>query len=966
MSRATVLLLAVLGTLLLAVPAHAVTKAGIAVKDATWHVGASAGQFTDDTGPMGTDKQGERTFDPHLHTTKKRISDGVALKTSTRALVMQDGQGDKVAIVSTDLYLPQDFLVRRVAGILAQHDLTTTGPKTGITYENLAVTASHNHMTPYYSTPGWGTAIFQDVFDLRFFEYMAQQMASAVITANKSMVPVRMGGATRTFDAIQSHTYGPQVGDDGTPAGQPRDHTTRQLSVVALEDVTDPRRPRPFANWVVFGVHPEYSMWGSDLINGDITHAAARMVDRELQTTSLFTQRETGASGPHNGAQVHAPETRRDFHDEGTAQMDRAARLLADAITATLKDIKTGTPERKSAHQPWTSDFDIATASKNFLPPATRPYPGVSNCNTASLFHGDPRLPILGLPDCARTNNPPSPAPKELGEPSRQVTAITKPLTSPMYEQLKEAGVPVPESYSGAALTAVEEQNSVHMMAIKLGGIAVTVCPCEQFTDTALNIESRLDKVEGNLWKGWDWTAQKTPAGRDWCVVGGTGSGQSWTCADPRNPRADLAPISDLLYRRMRAQINNDAKGWETDLATLGSEAEPADPAKIKGNFTHEEFADKGYNLVLAVGMGNDYWGYTPEYRDMRAFDHYRKALNGLGPHGADFLATRLSRMAAGLNGSSVALTGLETAREAVDVATAPEQARAFTVANGLGELARAYTPVYEATLPADGGTPGATDQPADVERFGAAHFAWIGGSNYTDLPDVRVERLERGQWRTYGDMHGDVQLMVDFPKFDELPAYRQGAFQWRWTAAFEAFSSDVRQPDARGTMRRSTPGGTFRFVVEGKHRGAQGAAPTPYSVTSEPFRVSPWRGVPVEDFRVDPSGTVSFSAPAFDYPRSYTSPFRYIKENQRTQDGQFYCRQCTFRPWALTGEVERAEVRFRHPSGTERTVEMQRVGTRFVSKSELGDGWTAVVEPGAVQDAFGNTNGSATPELRR
>ena len=955
MSRATLLFSSLLCFLLFAAPASA-NKVGIAVKDATWHVGASAGQFTDDTGPV-TDDQ---TVDPHLHTTKKRISDGVALKTSTRALLIEDKQGDRVAIVSTDLYLPQDFLTRRVAMLLSQHDLLTTGPKTGITYENLAITASHNHQTPYYSTPGWGTAIFQDVFDLRFYDYMAQQMAGAVISANKKMRPTRMGGATRTFDAIQSHTYGPQVGDDGTPAGQPSSHTTRQLSVVRFDDISNPRKPKPYAHWVVLGVHPEFSMWGSDLINGDITHAAARMVDRELKTTSLFTQRETGASGPHNNKQVHPAETRRDFHDEGSAQMDRAARLFADAIKATLEDIETGTPERKSAFQPFVTDWDVATASKHFAPPATRPYPGVSNCNTASLFHGDPRIPILGLPDCARTNDPPE-NPPLIGEVSQQVTGVYKPYTSPMYDQLKEAGIPVPESYSGTALTAVEETNAVHMMAIKLGGIVATICPCEQFTDTALNLETRLDKVKGNIWKGWDWAKQKTPSGRDWCVPG---EGGTWTCANPRNPSTDLAPISDETYRRFRAQINNDAKGWETDLATLGSEAEPKDPSKIKGNFTHEEFPDNGYNLVLAVGMGNDYWGYTPEYRDMRSFDHYRKALNGLGLHGADFLATRLGRMAASLNGATVTLEPLETAREGLDTVFLAEQARATAVANGLGEIARAYKPVYEATLPADGGEPGATDQPKDITRFGAAFFSWIGGSNYSDLPDVRVERKVDGKWQRYGDMHGDVQLMVDFPTADQLIAYEQGTFEWRWTASFEAFSSDVTQPDAKRVMRDSTPAGTYRFRVLGHHRPSRGSAPFKYEVASEPFKVAPWGGIPVEGFRVDDAGTVSFADAKLDYPDTYESPFRYIQNNMRIQDGQRYCQRCTFRPWADFGAIEEAEVLFRHKNGQERTVEMRRSGGRWVSKSELGDGWTAVIPAGGARDAYGNSNASASAEL--
>src|SRR3712207_7686647 len=46
-----------------------------------------------------------------------------------------------------------------------------------------------------------------------------------------------------------------------------------------------------------------------------------------------------------------------------------------------------------------------------------------------------------------------------------------------------------PESYFGAAFTGVEETAAVHLMALRLGDIAATFCPCEQFTDGALNIQ---------------------------------------------------------------------------------------------------------------------------------------------------------------------------------------------------------------------------------------------------------------------------------------------------------------------------------------------------------------------------------------------------------------------------------------------------------------------------------------------
>jgi len=957
MKRSTPLLLSLLLTLVCSTTAFAANKAGVAVKDATWHVGASGGQFADDTGPVTE----EDTFDPSLHSTKKRISDGVGLRTSTRALVFEDREGDRVAIVSTDLYLPQDFLVRRVAKLLEEHDATTTGPKTGITYEKLAVTASHNHNTPYYSTPGWGTAIFQDVYDLRFYDYMARQIAGAVIEASKAMVPVRMGGATRTFNEIQSHTYGPKVGDDGTPAGQPYSHTTQKLSVVRLDDITNPRNPKPFAHWVVFGVHPEYT-WGYDLINGDITHAAARMVDRELRTTSVFTQRETGSSGPHKDERVHNATKRREFQDNGFNNLDRAARLLADGIKATLKDIENNTPQHANAFQPFVTDFDVASVSKHFSPPATRPYPGVSNCNTASLFHGDPRVPVLGLPDCARTSDPPDPAPSQIGDLTRPVTEAYKPITSPMYDQLKEAGVPIPESYSGTALTAVEETNAVHLMAIKLGGIVATICPCEQFTDTALNLETRLDRVAGNIWKGFDWAATKTPTGRNWCVPGTGLNVGKWSCANPQSPASDLPPITDTTYRRFRAQINNDAAGWETDLATLGSEAEPANPALIKGNFTHEEFPANGYNLVLAVGMANDYWGYTPEYREMRSADHYRKALNGLGLHGADFLATRLGRMGASLNGGS------PVALSALDQAMLVEQARASTTANGLGEIAEAYTPVYDAAQPADGGTPGPVAEPVDVTRFGAAHFSWTGGSNYIDLPDVVVERRVGSLWLPYGDTTGDIQLMVGFPKVDQLQEVREGAFEWKWTASFEAFASDVAQADAQGVARDATPAGLYRFRVSGHHRAEQGGKPAPYGFRSREFTVAPWDGLSVRDLRVDSDGAVSFEAPVVAYPDSYASPFRYIENRRTTEErGEQYCPRCAFRPWADSGTLDAARVTITAADGTPRTVAaLPGADGRWRTAATLAAGERARIAAGGLTDRYGNVNGTASAQVSR
>lgn len=1001
-----------------------VVRAGVASVDASWHLGASGGQFAAHQFPPGSSgAPGEEVLegeapdglpeqeyvDPFLHATRKEPTRGLQSRIVTRALVVDGTNGTRVAVVGNDLYLPNDLVNRRVAQLLAEHDRAVQagladGPVTGIGEDNLAITASHNHNSAFYSTPSWGTWVFQDVVDLRFYEYIAERMARAVVDATAELRPVRIGAATVPFNEIQAHTIGPEIADDGTPAGQPFSHTTGQLTVVRVDDLTDPANPTPYANWVTLGLHPEWT-WGYDMFSGDVTHAAMRIIDRELGTTTVMSQRETGSSGPHKDLRVHEPEARREFQESGWQQLDVGARLWADAVHRAYEAIETGAPTAPyDPHDPRTdgppielvpfgSDLEVEVSSARFAPPWTRPVPGISNCNTASLFHGNVQVPVLGLPDC----NDDAAA---VGEPVVEATPFEE---RAIYDQLKAAGVPVPESYFGTSFTAVEETAAVHLMVMRIGDIAATFCPCEQFTDAALNIQTRLDDVEDNVWAGWDWTTQTTPTGRDFCVQN---EDTTWTCADPRYFREatwpDLPPITDLEYRRMRAQVNNDAEGWE-DLANattdLGGEAEPADPEQIRGNFTHREVtgygAESGYGLTIAVGMANDYFGYTPSYREMRSHDHYRKALNGLGLHGADYLATRLVRMAAELNG------GEAVEPSPLDLAYQAESWRARAVSQGLGELARAHTAAYEPTLPADGGTPQVVDQPDDVTRFDGAVVRFVGGSTWTDLPRVRVERLVDGRWVTHADQSGEVQTEAAFPAPSDLPDFAAGEFTWEWTASWEAMVSQVPLPDASGTVRRATPAGTYRFVVDGQRRTAPGDQVEDYHLATDPFRVEPWDGITVEDVQVDggevvvdvgPTTTEDFDGRTWvfgeiDYPngwawdeamttvadnRELTEKGHHGEHGERvfyryregTADDQPYCLFCRFQPWVEQGPAEQVVVSVERRNGTVDRVAAAREGGRWVARTGLRPFDRVSVAAGDVVDAWGNTNGTASEEV--
>lgn len=993
-------------------PAPAQVRAGASKVDSTWHVGASAGQYASDGVSVG-----DHGVDPHTLSTRRSPSYGIQGREWVRALVVEGSNGKRFALVANDLYIPQDLVNRRVAQLLADHDRDvllglTPGPVTGIDESNMTISVSHSHSSPYYSTPSWGVWAFQDVFDIRFFEHIAGKMAQAVIEAASDMRPVRMGAAASPFTKLKRHSFGPAIANDGTPAGYPQTDVDGVLNVVRFDDMTDPSSPQPLANWVVFGLHPEM-LDGNDLLTGEYVNTMYRFVDREVGGITLFSQNDTGTAEPARNADAHAPGERQEFSHREYAQMERAARTLADAVIQSYRDVATvssgGSPALAAQVEHFATLFPVGVKDLRFAPPGTRLFPTVSSCRTDKTFDGNPGVPIVGLPDCEFPFGNGGSAPNWPFEPG-----VT-------YDMLKATGIPVPDNISAPSYTGLQETLQVHLQAVRLGNLGITVCPCEQWADQSRNIRSRLNTLGGDFWFGWDWTSNYTQAGwepgRNYAneVLGfcSQNPDTTWTCKNPRNPSADLPPVTDRELRRMKAQIYNDARGWE-DLENLATqETEPLEIEEIKGNYTHEELNDvisgDGYPMVITVGMSNDYWGYIATYREYSRGDHYRKSLTGLGPHSSDFLATRLSRMAAELKGGpSVDLTEK-------DLAYAPEFEHEGARARAIGESARTYLAAYEAKLPPDGGAPQITEQPQDVERFGAARIGWIGGSNYSDLPHAQVERCkfedvasctEDSDFEPFADGQGEVQVKANYPQAEDTLFYGIGLYAWEWDATFEAFDSDIRLIDAMRSPASQTPTGVYRFVVEGCHRGAvpggepsgacgsrdPGGRVSSYRLESDPFQVKPWTGITVPSITLEPNNTVSLTvgpeypfpisasnteAGPIDYADTYSSPFRFISgreaADRRTYgageaDDEVFCFHCSFRPWADTGSVQSVSVTIVRANGSSLIVPatFNPATARWHTSRALKPNESAVVMPGGIIDTFGETNGAESARVTR
>jgi hypothetical protein len=905
--------------------------AGVAVVDATWHVGASAGQYSstqDVSDPLASE------WDPNLQHVKNASSYGVASRLSVRALVLQNPGQPPVALVKDDNYLAQDVLSRRAAQLLAQ-----AGSK--VTYDHLLISATHDHNSPYYATPAAGVWLFQDVMDLRMLEYQARAIARAVQQAERRAAPARVGATTVSFRDFQGNIAGAGVGEDGTPTGYPLQENDHGLTVLRVDGLDG----RPIATWVNYAQHGE-SLDGYDLISADWLAPFERYVDRATGAPVVFAQGSVGsAEGPYEHAypkgkaplvRDHGGAVPAIWAHLGYAQAERGTHLLSDAVLRAWRSIGDG-----HAAVPMTDRAPVRMLTHWVPGPVSHPYPSVSNCRTGPTVDGDPGAPVLGLPDCERASD-----------------AFGQSLPAAgLFDALRGTGVPVPSNYDAASFGTVEENLRLKLQAVRIGDVLLASCACEPQSDLIKALETRTDRVVGNRWDGMDYADQKAVdaawPGHD--VRACFRAGATWSCPDPRDVTgAARIKVAPAAFAHMQAQIHNPADGWDDPSYAPFADSEPTELPEIKGNFTRRELSPKcGYAVSVGLGHTGDYNGYTVSYREYQARDAYRKALTSYGPHTADYMVTRLMAMAQNLR------CGTPLPAEPLDALAAADEQRQAAEAVALGQLSSAAYDGWARQIPDNAGPAKALVQPRSITRFDAAHFRWVGGDNWTDNPLVVVQRLHPGGvWSTYGTQAGEVQTVLDQPEgiVTGAGSYRSGAQRWTWTASFEAFDAFPRADVPGGQV----PTGLYRFVVVGNIQ--KGGAPTAYKLFSRPFAVRTWTGVTASHLDVR-DGQVRFTTPTVTYPRTYASPIRFIHDDKGGLPGadSVICKTCTFRPWARFGQVVSARVSVLDSSGhVVRTVQAHLSRGTWVAHVRLHAGQRAVVLPGGLRDAYGETNGRA------
>ena len=138
----------------------ATVRAGVGVVDATWNVGAAAGQYSAANSSLVENVGTGGDVDPHGHSRIKEKSYGTHSRLTVRAIVVEGTDGNRIALLKSDNYLAQDLLLRRAGQLLDEGD-------SGVGTNDILHAASHNHSSPYYTTTSPGVFVFQDVFDHR-------------------------------------------------------------------------------------------------------------------------------------------------------------------------------------------------------------------------------------------------------------------------------------------------------------------------------------------------------------------------------------------------------------------------------------------------------------------------------------------------------------------------------------------------------------------------------------------------------------------------------------------------------------------------------------------------------------------------------------------------------------------------------------------------------------------------------
>src|SRR3954449_11484412 len=279
-------------SLLSAAPAAAQLRAGAASADITAPIGTPMFAYTArsklaNPEHLATPPELFADPDPNLYAKSFVASKGIHTRILSRALVLQQGK-TKLALVQADLGGLPYALTQSVLDRIRS---------TGIDGDHLLLSATHTHSStgPIWPADNTGyAALGGDFFDPRVFELTAQGIATAILRADRALVPARAGTATvQVRDASRNRETDP-FKRNADLALSP-DPINPDLTVLRVDD----RRGRPLGLWSNFAVHPTSFGDGNLDFSGDNAGVAARLAEAQIGAVDVWTNAAEGDASPN-------------------------------------------------------------------------------------------------------------------------------------------------------------------------------------------------------------------------------------------------------------------------------------------------------------------------------------------------------------------------------------------------------------------------------------------------------------------------------------------------------------------------------------------------------------------------------------------------------------------------------------------------------------------------------------------
>lgn len=251
--------------------------AGSAAVDITPPVGTPMWGYGSRSGVLSptawfAQKTGATTFDTDLYAKAFLASEGIHQRLFARAVVLQDADGDRVALTQLDLGSVSGALHQAVAERVAD---------VGIARTHLLLAPSHTHAGPgaLHANPFHWVG-FGDVYDPRVVGALADAIAAAIVAATGELAPAAVAVGRDTIEdatrnrAFEAYLRNPEADPDATPGTA----INRTLTMIRADTLDG----EPLGAFSVFPNHG--TVQGADqlLLSGDNAGYAARLLEETM------------------------------------------------------------------------------------------------------------------------------------------------------------------------------------------------------------------------------------------------------------------------------------------------------------------------------------------------------------------------------------------------------------------------------------------------------------------------------------------------------------------------------------------------------------------------------------------------------------------------------------------------------------------------------------------------------------